>query len=78
MGKTLIITGFILIAFAAITLWRANVREAAAEKAYPPEGQIIEVNGYKVHAVVRGEGPDLVLIHGASGSTRDCTHTLVA
>ena len=27
---------------------------------------------------MRGEGPDLVLIHGASGSTRDYTHTLVA
>ncbi len=78
MGKALLIIGFILIAFVAVTLWRANAREAAAEKAYPPEGQTIEVKGYKVHAVVRGEGPDLVLIHGASGSTRDYTHTLVA
>ena len=30
-----------------------------------------------MHVVVRGQGPDLVLIHGASGSTRDMTFELV-
>jgi pimeloyl-ACP methyl ester carboxylesterase len=29
-----------------------------------------------VHYVADGEGPDLVLIHGASGNTRDFTHAL--
>lgn len=52
---------------------RADRRETAAEQAFPPEGQFIEVDGRRVHAVVRGSGPDLVLIHGASGSTRDFT-----
>ncbi len=52
---------------------RADKREAAAEAAFPPEGQFVEVDGRRVHAVVRGSGPDLVLIHGASGSTRDFT-----
>lgn len=47
-------------------------------EAYPPEGRIIEVGGRRVHAVTRGEGPDLVLIHGASGSTRDMTFRLMA
>ncbi len=67
-----------LTVFALLTLWRAHVRETAAQDAYPAEGQFIDVNGHQVHAVVRGAGPDLVLIHGASGSTRDYTHTLVA
>ncbi len=40
-------------------------------------GQFVEVMGTRVHAVVRGQGPDLVLIHGASGSTRDFTFDLV-
>ena len=40
-------------------------------------GQFVEVMGTRVHAVVRGRGPDLVLIHGASGSTRDFTFDLV-
>lgn len=52
---------------------RAAVREAAAEAAYPPEGHRLAVNGRQVHAVTRGKGPDLVLIHGASGNLRDFT-----
>ena len=50
---------------------------ARAVAAYPPEGQILRVGGVPVHAVVRGSGPDLVLIHGASGNTRDFTFDLV-
>jgi len=65
---------------AALTLWRASAREAAAEAAYPPEGRIIEVNGHPVHVAERGlapgAGPDLVLIHGAFASTRDFTFAL--
>ena len=52
------------------------VRTARAEAAYPPEGRIVTVNGTRVHAVVQGEGPDVVLIHGSSGSTRDFTFRL--
>ena len=46
-------------------------REAAAN--YPPMGQMVDVDGVQVHAVQMGQGPDLVLLHGASGSTRDFT-----
>jgi len=53
---------------------RADLREAAIEARYPPEGDIIQVNGRNVHVVVRGSGPDLVLIHGAGGNARDFTH----
>lgn len=52
---------------------RASEREAAAERGWPPEGQILDIAGREVHAVVTGAGPDVVLIHGASGSTRDFT-----
>lgn len=71
---------FLLAAFAGLTLWRAHARERAAEAAYPPEGQIVEVAGQRVHLVVQGraqgEAPDVVLIHGSSGSTRDMTFAL--
>jgi pimeloyl-ACP methyl ester carboxylesterase len=78
LASKVIITLLLLIVIgAAVTLWRASAREAAAEAAYPPEGQILDVGGRKVHVVVRGTGPDLVLIHGASGSTHDMTHSLV-
>lgn len=56
---------------------QAAARERAAEQAYPPEGQFIEVDGARIHAVVQGTGPDLVLIHGASASLRDFTFELM-
>ena len=61
----------------AATLWRASLRERAAEAAFPPEGQFVTVEGLRVHAVVTGSGPDLVLIHGSSGNTRDFTFSFV-
>ncbi|MEJ6394477.1 alpha/beta hydrolase [Gymnodinialimonas sp. 2305UL16-5] len=67
-----------LLAIAAIaTLWRASVREAAAEAAHPPAGQFIEVNGTRVHYVDEGDGPPVVLIHGASGNVNDWTFDMV-
>ncbi|MGC1494652.1 MAG: alpha/beta hydrolase [Sulfitobacter sp.] len=62
-----------MAAFIAATQWRAFTREAAAERAYPVTGQIVNVDGVPVHAQVMGNGPDLVLIHGASGNLRDFT-----
>jgi pimeloyl-ACP methyl ester carboxylesterase len=52
---------------------RAAARETEATVAYPPEGQLLTVDGRQVHAVTRGTGPDLVLLHGASGNLRDFT-----
>ncbi|WP_170393828.1 alpha/beta fold hydrolase [Ruegeria arenilitoris] len=66
----------LLVVLWALALWRAGRNEARAEAAFPPEGQIVEVNGIPVHAVVMGEGPDVVLIHGSSGNTRDMTFAL--
>ena len=56
---------------------RANQRETQAEVDYPPEGDFVTVNGQRVHYVMEGSGPDLVLIHGASGNTRDFTFAFV-
>ncbi|MBO9445258.1 alpha/beta hydrolase [Ruegeria sp. R14_0] len=60
----------------ALTAWRAAKNEAAAEANFPPEGEIVLVDGVAVHAEVMGEGPDVVLIHGSSGNTRDMTFSL--
>ncbi len=52
---------------------RGDSRADAAEEAFPPLGAFIEVEGRRVHYVQEGEGPDLVLIHGASGNLREFT-----
>ncbi|KGM87261.1 putative hydrolase or acyltransferase (alpha/beta hydrolase superfamily) [Roseovarius mucosus DSM 17069] len=74
--KSLILLAACLTALWGWTQHRARSHEARAEAAFPPEGQIITVQGHPVHAVVMGKGPDLVLIHGASGNTRDLTFDL--
>ncbi|MEL6608951.1 MAG: alpha/beta hydrolase [Pseudomonadota bacterium] len=71
--KTLIILAVGVAIIFGVTLWRAAQREAAAVQTFPPEGQLIEVEGRTVHVVIQGDGPDVVLIHGSSGNTRDFT-----
>ena len=66
--------GLATVAFGWFTLVRADLREAGIEARYPPMGEIVKVDGRDVHVVVRGTGPDLVLIHGAGGNARDFTH----
>jgi pimeloyl-ACP methyl ester carboxylesterase len=56
---------------------KASAVEARANAAFPPEGRIITVDGLRVHAYVAGTGPDLILIHGASGNLRDFTFSLI-
>ncbi|MCF2870739.1 alpha/beta hydrolase [Octadecabacter sp. G9-8] len=62
---------------AALTDRQSDARVTAAEREFPPEGQFIDVGGRKVHAVVRGEGPDVVLIHGAGGNAREFTFDFI-
>ena len=50
---------------------RAVLRETTAEKAAPPIGRLIRVGERIVHAVVMGQGPDMVMLHGASGNLRE-------
>jgi pimeloyl-ACP methyl ester carboxylesterase len=60
----------------AVTLRTAAARAGAEEAAHPPSGQFVDIGGRRVHAYVAGEGPDVVLIHGAFGSLRDFTFDL--
>lgn len=64
------------LTLAGVTHWRAASREAAALAAHPPTGSFVLVDGKRLHYEMAGRGPDLVLIHGASGSLRDLTYAL--
>ncbi|MEM8801378.1 MAG: alpha/beta hydrolase [Pseudomonadota bacterium] len=69
-------TAIILLAVLACgwaTVQWADLREAEIEARYPPIGEMVRVGDRTVHVVVEGEGPDLVLIHGAGGNARDFT-----
>lgn len=55
----------------------AELREAEAEARFGPVGQLVDVGGTEVHVLVEGSGPDLVLIHGASGNLREWTISLM-
>jgi pimeloyl-ACP methyl ester carboxylesterase len=50
-----------------------------AERAFPPLGRNVEVDGLPVHVLERGEGsgPPVILIHGASVNLRDWSFSLV-
>ncbi|KAF0677462.1 alpha/beta fold hydrolase [Profundibacterium mesophilum] len=73
LASSLLIVALALPGCGLVLENRIERREAAAEAAYPSEGRFVEVAGRRVHYVQEGRGPDLVLIHGASGSTRDFT-----
>lgn len=75
--NALITIGLVLVLL-LVTVWfvaqrRADLREATIEARTPAVGRVIEVDGRQVHAIVMGDGPDVVLIHGAGGSARDFT-----
>lgn len=70
-------TLLVLAIVTAGVIWRVGQKRAQALAHYPPEGHFVTVNEHPVHYVQRGSGPDLVLIHGASGNTRDFTFSMV-
>ncbi|MFD2739347.1 alpha/beta fold hydrolase [Sulfitobacter aestuarii] len=72
----MILALLVLLGVIALVQWRAATRESLAEAAAPPSGQMVDVDGVQVHARVLGSGPDLVMIHGASGNLRDFTFDL--
>ena len=47
------------------------------EKAVPRDGELIEVNGGKLHVVDRGSGPPIILVHGLGGQLRNFGRAMV-
>ncbi|MBY6115663.1 alpha/beta hydrolase [Mameliella alba] len=74
MGAVLLL---LVLGGCAVTQIRADRAEREAETRWPPVGQFVEVGGLRVHYVQKGRGPDVVLLHGASGNLRDFTFKLV-
>jgi pimeloyl-ACP methyl ester carboxylesterase len=47
------------------------------EKALPPRGSFIEVDGSRIHYLDEGSGPPLVMVHGLGGQMHNFTHSLL-
>ena len=58
----------------ALVWWRAAARTRRRRGAVPPSAQFVR-GGRRARSMryMPGHGPDLVLIHGASGNLRDFT-----
>lgn len=59
----------VLLAFRLATA----ILKRRAETAYPPEGELVDVDGWQQHILVEGEGRPVVLIHGDGGTLHDFT-----
>ncbi|MFT5637742.1 MAG: pimeloyl-ACP methyl ester carboxylesterase [Paracoccaceae bacterium] len=67
----------VILAISVGFLWViANKAETQAEEKTPPVGQFVNIDGQKIHVQVTGQGPPLVLIHGAGGNIQDMTFEL--
>jgi pimeloyl-ACP methyl ester carboxylesterase len=60
------------------TLVMARLRQALAERKHPPTGQFLTLHGRRLHYRQVGKGPDIVLLHGASGSMTEFDFGLMA
>lgn len=57
-------------------LTRRKAREA--EQSHPPLGGLVDIDGTRAHFTREGQGPAVILIHGAGGNVRDFTFELTA
>ncbi len=73
VGVALLLLGLVvggLVVFSARTARQV-------EKALPPLGRFIDVDGVRIHYLDEGSGPPLLLIHGLSGHMRHFTYSLL-
>jgi pimeloyl-ACP methyl ester carboxylesterase len=64
----LIGAGLAATAAAAVLNHRRGV---AAERAHPPVGRFVDIDGIAVHYIEKGDGPPLVLLHGNGAMAED-------
>jgi len=70
------VLGGLGVGFVVLVRVLARRRERQACDKTGLAGAQYEVDGAQIHVVVMGQGPDLVLLHGASGNLRDFTFDL--
>lgn len=76
VSRSVMLAGSAVVAAGAVNFAarRAAIR---AEEKYPPQGEFVSVGKTRVHFVRQGSGPVLILLHGAGGTVRDYTFSLM-
>ncbi|MGC1352572.1 MAG: alpha/beta fold hydrolase [Xanthobacteraceae bacterium] len=73
VGIAVALVGIILAGLVLFTAWTAR----RVEKALPPRGRFIDVDGAHIHYLDKGTGPTLLLVHGLAGQMHNFTHSLL-
>ena len=74
----IIVITLLLLALAVAALAVSNARTARqVEKALPPLGSFIDIDGSRIHYLDRGSGPTILCIHGLAGQMRHFTYALL-
>lgn len=74
-----VFSGFFTLLAAIIIglmLW-TGIGQWRLEREYPPIGQFITVDGIRLHYVIAGEGPGIILVHGASSNLQEFTSSIL-
>lgn len=76
MTILLALLGLAALVVLALVLFTARTARRV-ERALPPIGRFLEVDGARIQYVDRGSGPAILMIHGLGGQLRHFTHSLV-
>jgi pimeloyl-ACP methyl ester carboxylesterase len=73
MGIVVAFSCFVVVGLVLFTAWTAR----QVERALPPRGRFVDIDGARIHYLDEGSGPVLLLVHGLSGQILNFTHSLL-
>jgi pimeloyl-ACP methyl ester carboxylesterase len=74
-----VLSGFLTLLAAVIIgflVW-TGIGQWWVERKFPPVGQFITVDGLRLHYVIAGKGPGIILVHGASSNLQEFTSSIL-